>query len=265
MRFILACRKKYFRAPPFAKKESGSPHRALNAVSVEVVGTIRRRCIARTRVPRSRWNMTPGGFRAVPGPDPGRVRVVSPGVRGPAGRVRQRGARAVVRRARCTWTRWELRGAAPSAIAAKVSLLVVTEIGPLWRALIRRALRRESWMRRSNSARVLIEGPSRFLAVVVCLFFRRRLGGVHTSSRLSHVSGPRRSAIRRFVGLERPSAGVGFAEFRPVFLPGICSDGAETSVCEHRQTGVLDQCPAAHRPDTRAAEPMNRPDRRVKR
>jgi len=70
-----------------------------------------------------------------PGPDPGRVRVVSRGVRGPAGRVRQRGARAVVRRARCTWTRWEPRGAAPSAIAAKVSLLVVPEIGPLWRAL----------------------------------------------------------------------------------------------------------------------------------
>src|SRR5664279_894765 len=67
MRFILAFRKKYFRAPPFAKKESGSPHRALNAVSVEVVGTMRRRYIARPRVPRSRWNMTPGGFRAVPG------------------------------------------------------------------------------------------------------------------------------------------------------------------------------------------------------
>src|SRR5664279_5049935 len=170
MRFILACRKKYFRAPPFAKKESGSPHRALNAVSVEVVGTIRRRCIARTRVPRSRWNMTPGGFRAVPGPDPGRVRVVSPGVRGPAGRVRQRGARAVVRRARCTWTRWELRGAAPSAIAAKVSLLVVPEIGPLWLALIRRALSGVLDAALEFGPLVLIEDPSRFLAVVVCPF-----------------------------------------------------------------------------------------------
>jgi hypothetical protein len=173
---------KQFREPIVPTK-SGSLLRPLNVVVLEVVGTIRHRCIPRSwvvlgaavavehragRVSRC----AQGQIEGVGGPTGADAPGPPPEVPGP--RSAEFGARA---------PNWELPGVAQSAIKVNYSCSLFRKLGPRALTLIRRACLACLGRRRAKALEfgllVLIEHPSRFLTVVVCLF-GRRLGGVHS-------------------------------------------------------------------------------------